>query len=1214
MFGVFPLIKNKNMLYRRIFLLFFVSYMLNCSLSNAQWQVFDPISNVSRIAAWSDNIAVAGGADQIVYTQNGGSTWNKSTLFLGSASGVPLISSLAFQDANTVFATGRIGNTNSLILKSTDGGNTFTRKPVGLNSELIIQAFGNDTLIAYSGFRILRSLDVGETWTNIPNSISFTSVKFLNSFEGYGFRNVGTTATQLFKTTNGGESWTSIANLSNLTSTEIMLLDNGSMIVKGFESQQFGGFIPVFYVSTNLGVSFTKVAIDGTDYTINFILRKADEKLIAYGVFGRNNDLGFKESTNQGITWSVFQNLGTLFQAAFASASPAQTKTYLGVGGIAQHRYSSSKVEYQTITINPGFGNGGGEIEFLNSTTGFASGSSAYMIKTTNGGQTWIPNVVPNCASVLKHAFPSASNGFAISKPSLFGSVEYNINRSLDSGNTWNAVNFSTLEILNDMEFFDGENGLVSASAGIIYRTTDAGTTWATIQLPTTFGLSGIGYADRNTVLCGGEEGRLFKSVNGGQNWLPITINSIKNIYNINFITPNIGFLLAGAPFLNEVSEIFKTVDGGQSWFLVTNFSNPGPIFDLDFNPLKEGIAVGYDINNVPKEFRYNPVTDTWSSRNLNLTGGFYYNVSFPDSAVAYASGINGGGILNFSIAKNFIERKSINFSLNRTNFCTGNQALVSFVARGFIDSTQFTLQLSNDSGSFATPTSLGTIAVSANNAVFTGTFSALIPGNIPQGLAYRMRIVANTPFESGDNGINIKIGQTAVVEAGEDTSFCVGTSVIQLRNFSPSGGIWIGTGVDSSGRFNVAGTGPGIYNLTYFINGNGCPGSNVKQVVINNKPSFQIVSSPSLCGQSNGTAGVNQSGFLYRWNTGATTRLLTGLAAGSYSVLVTDPSTGCKDSSLVLISDSGNILVSIANIQSRICQNETSLALTATPNTGTWSGTGVSGSSFNPALGNIGPNILVYTLQQSGCSFLRSDTIVVLAVPLVSAGNNRNICIGDPNPTFVGLPTGGIWSGACISSGGTITIPSSSGGNCQVVYAFTSGNSCSATDTASIFFNELPTIPVVSANGSLLSTQNVQGLSYQWLFNGAPISGATNPNFSITGGGSYSVQVRNTFGCFATSQPLVVTQKELLSQISPKISVYPNPTLDQKVIISNQIGLAIKTLKLLNIFGQSVDIQWEHKTPSEITLTKVNPAKGTYFIRIELDNNKTEVKKIIFD
>jgi len=89
------------------------------------------------------------------------------------------------------------------------------------------------------------------------------------------------------------------------------------------------------------------------------------------------------------------------------------------------------------------------------------------------------------------------------------------------------------------------------------------------------------------------------------------------------------------------------------------------------------------------------------------------------------------------------------------TSLCPGGNVTIPYIADGIIGSTNvFTAQLSNATGSFSSPVSIGS---------FTGNISGNINGVIPpgtaQGTAYRIRVVSSLPsFTGPDNGTNISI------------------------------------------------------------------------------------------------------------------------------------------------------------------------------------------------------------------------------------------------------------------------------------------------------------------------------------------------------------------------------------------------------------------------------------------------------------------------
>jgi hypothetical protein len=86
---------------------------------------------------------------------------------------------------------------------------------------------------------------------------------------------------------------------------------------------------------------------------------------------------------------------------------------------------------------------------------------------------------------------------------------------------------------------------------------------------------------------------------------------------------------------------------------------------------------------------------------------------------------------------------------------CAGKSYSVSYTAILVKNSGNvFTVQLSNATGSFASPVSVGTLASTSS-----GTIPILIPANTTPGTAYRIRIVSSSPaLTSKDNGTNLSI------------------------------------------------------------------------------------------------------------------------------------------------------------------------------------------------------------------------------------------------------------------------------------------------------------------------------------------------------------------------------------------------------------------------------------------------------------------------
>src|SRR5690606_28076780 len=89
---------------------------------------------------------------------------------------------------------------------------------------------------------------------------------------------------------------------------------------------------------------------------------------------------------------------------------------------------------------------------------------------------------------------------------------------------------------------------------------------------------------------------------------------------------------------------------------------------------------------------------------------------------------------------------------------------------------------------------------------------------------------------------------------------------------------------------------------------------------------------------------------------------------------------------------------------------------------------------------------------------------------------------------------------------------------------------------------------------------------SYQWLKDGANITGATQQTYTVQAPGNYWVRVVNNTGCNGESAPMWVPYVLSMSQLTGNdIYLYPNPTKD---IVQIQYHQPLH-VKVFNAVGQ---------------------------------------------
>ena len=148
--------------------------------------------------------------------------------------------------------------------------------------------------------------------------------------------------------------------------------------------------------------------------------------------------------------------------------------------------------------------------------------------------------------------------------------------------------------------------------------------------------------------------------------------------------------------------------------------------------------------------------------------------------------------------------------------YCPGASVSVPYTITGsFSPGNIFTAQISDATGSFATPTAIGSVT-----SQVSGTIAATIPSNQPLGSAYRFRVVSSAPSVTGsDNGANVTIirptitGISAGSRCGSGTVILGATASAGIINWYSTliGGTSLGTGTTF--------TTPSISNsTTYYV------------------------------------------------------------------------------------------------------------------------------------------------------------------------------------------------------------------------------------------------------------------------------------------------------------------------------------------------------------------------------------------------------------
>ena len=336
-----------------------------------------------------------------------------------------------------------------------------------------------------------------------------------------------------------------------------------------------------------------------------------------------------------------------------------------------------------------------------------------------------------------------------------------------------------------------------------------------------------------------------------------------------------------------------------------------------------------------------------------------------------------------------------------------------------------------------------------------------------------------------------VTIGSLAI-QATQNNLTCNGSNngSASLSVVNPVGSptyLW-NTGATTSSLSQLA---AGTYNYT-ITNGNGCTTNGAISLSQPSALSSTLSVTNAACAATNGSASIAMTGgtapYQYLWNTGATTSSINNLAAGTFTVTVTDANS-CTYSTSLQVIQSNVGTPSVQTTQSNVsCFGGTngSVGVTVSNPIGTpiyqW-----NNGSNSQLLTGVSAGTYVYTITNgNGCT--TTGAISILQPSILSA-----------------TPT--VTDAACASTNGSVAI-AMTGGTAPYQYLWNTGATTSSINNlaAGTF-----TVTVTDANSCTYST-SLQVIQSNV---GTPSVQTTQSNVSCFGGtnGSVGVTVSNPIG-----------------------------------------------------------------------------------------------------
>ncbi|HBF88284.1 MAG TPA: hypothetical protein DDX39_06540 [Bacteroidales bacterium] len=288
-------------------------------------------------------------------------------------------------------------------------------------------------------------------------------------------------------------------------------------------------------------------------------------------------------------------------------------------------------------------------------------------------------------------------------------------------------------------------------------------------------------------------------------------------------------------------------------------------------------------------------------------------------------------------------------------------------------------------------------------------------------------------------------------------------------------------------------------------------------------------------------TGGTSPYSFL--WTGGQTVNPAINLAAGEYTVTVTD-ANGCTANDNTSITQPAEVLSANITAQTNVlCRGNSTGNITVTTSGGTspytfaWTG----GQTVNPAINLAAGEYTVTVTDANGCT-ANDNTSITQPAAAISASitaQTNVLCRGNSTGSATVTPAGGaggyifLWNDPAPAQTNATATGLSAG---NIVITVTDANSCTTTATTNI------TEPAANLSANITAQTNVLCRGNSTGNITLTTTGGTSPySFAWTGGqtvnpainlaaGEYTVTVTDTNGCTANDNTSITQPAEILS------------------------------------------------------------------------------------
>jgi PKD repeat protein len=403
-----------------------------------------------------------------------------------------------------------------------------------------------------------------------------------------------------------------------------------------------------------------------------------------------------------------------------------------------------------------------------------------------------------------------------------------------------------------------------------------------------------------------------------------------------------------------------------------------------------------------------------------------------------------------------------------------------------------------------------------------------------PTGIVYSTvgtyDVTLTATNQTGTNTITrtnyISVSPIPATPVSNSVSVCEGQAVPSLSAEGTGlkwfkGSVLVGSG----NTYNTGQTSPGVYNYFVSQTTNGCESQRLPvSLTIYALPVVSFIMTDSVCGNTpafdltGGTpAGGTYSGPGIAANGISFDASLAGPGVHTLQYLYTDGNT-CAASATHVVTISPLPAISMDAV-APVCLNSPAVTLSASPEGGTFQGTGVSGNLFDPTIAGAGEFAVTYSFTDTitGCPVIASQLIKVNPLPAIVL-KDTSLC---GNLTLVldaSIPNPGsyVWTPGNVTTA-IIQVDTLGKGLGQFNYLLTvnDANSCSASKSIKVTFFDCTGIDEVKDVTVIELYPN-------------PSSGQFTIHSNMIPSGTYRLKVFNSLSKVVYSEENVNVDREL--------------------------------------------------------------------------------------